>query len=319
VYIELSCDIVCVSDEAACQLLSCRKREVCLVHAETGDAECVHKRVLRLRKKLRKMGIHTEPKKEILHNSASQSRKRNHHDAVGVPHKMAYDYKPTKYHKKTEHIHKKAVNSVIEEHKASRECSPRDLHDMGRRLLDWFKLLQDEDKMSPEGGAHHKEKRNSRKKELREDCGCQSTVNWEFQQLDVNADGHISSTELREIEDNLYEKCVTPFFDSCDKNYDSQVSETEWCCCFSSILPPCLAAQKKVPTKDPKGKSLMMPGAYIPDCDDDGFYERLQCHSSSGQCWCVDRNGHEMPNTRTRGQADCEKYDRRHLGYLNDL
>ena len=48
------------------------------------------------------------------------------------------------------------------------ECSPRDLNEMGRHLLDWFKLLQDEDTMSPEGRIHHKEKRNSRKKELRE-------------------------------------------------------------------------------------------------------------------------------------------------------
>ena len=50
---------------------------------------------------------------------------------------------------------------------------------------------------------------------------------------------------------------------------------------------------------------LLIAGVFIPDCDDDGFYKRLQCHGSKGECWCVDRNGHEIPQTRVKGHAEC--------------
>ncbi|XP_041108807.1 nidogen-1 [Polyodon spathula] len=42
-----------------------------------------------------------------------------------------------------------------------------------------------------------------------------------------------------------------------------------------------------------------IPGQYVPLCDDQGNYSPLQCHSSIGQCWCVDRNGQEIPGTRS--------------------
>ncbi|KAG7462833.1 hypothetical protein MATL_G00188960 [Megalops atlanticus] len=41
------------------------------------------------------------------------------------------------------------------------------------------------------------------------------------------------------------------------------------------------------------------PGQYVPTCDALGAYEPTQCHGSIGQCWCVDRNGLEIPGTRT--------------------
>ncbi|KAJ8248388.1 hypothetical protein GJAV_G00241500 [Gymnothorax javanicus] len=43
-----------------------------------------------------------------------------------------------------------------------------------------------------------------------------------------------------------------------------------------------------------------LPGQYVPTCDGRGAYEPMQCHASIGQCWCVDRNGGEIPGTRTR-------------------
>ncbi|XP_070683739.1 nidogen-1-like [Pempheris klunzingeri] len=38
---------------------------------------------------------------------------------------------------------------------------------------------------------------------------------------------------------------------------------------------------------------------YVPQCDEHGAYEPTQCHTGIGQCWCVDANGEEIPNTRT--------------------
>ncbi|KAG5855571.1 hypothetical protein ANANG_G00050470 [Anguilla anguilla] len=46
-------------------------------------------------------------------------------------------------------------------------------------------------------------------------------------------------------------------------------------------------------------------GAFVPACDAHGNYEPTQCQSSIGQCWCVDRNGNEIPGTRARGRRPC--------------
>lgn len=40
-------------------------------------------------------------------------------------------------------------------------------------------------------------------------------------------------------------------------------------------------------------------GQYIPVCDESGAYEPMQCHGSTGYCWCVDRNGQEISGSRS--------------------
>ncbi|XP_030265805.1 nidogen-2 isoform X10 [Sparus aurata] len=53
-------------------------------------------------------------------------------------------------------------------------------------------------------------------------------------------------------------------------------------------------------------------GAYVPQCDANGQYRPLQCHSSSGHCWCVDRTGQERAGTRTppgTATKDCDRPD----------
>ncbi|XP_032883215.1 nidogen-2 isoform X29 [Amblyraja radiata] len=39
-------------------------------------------------------------------------------------------------------------------------------------------------------------------------------------------------------------------------------------------------------------------GLYIPQCDEEGNFRLMQCHSSTGHCWCVHGNGQEVPGTR---------------------
>ncbi|XP_036947110.1 nidogen-2 isoform X16 [Acanthopagrus latus] len=53
-------------------------------------------------------------------------------------------------------------------------------------------------------------------------------------------------------------------------------------------------------------------GAYVPQCDDNGQYLPLQCHGSSGHCWCVDSRGQERAGTRTppgTAPKDCDRPD----------
>ncbi|XP_060685148.1 uncharacterized protein nid2a isoform X3 [Hemiscyllium ocellatum] len=54
-------------------------------------------------------------------------------------------------------------------------------------------------------------------------------------------------------------------------------------------------------------------GAYIPECDEEGNFKPLQCHGSTGHCWCVDERGQEIPGTRTppgTGQPQCGQPER---------
>merc|ERR1712168_250523 len=32
-------------------------------------------------------------------------------------------------------------------------------------------------------------------------------------------------------------------------------------------------------------------GVYVPQCESNGDYSPMQCHVSTGYCWCVDDNG----------------------------
>ena len=46
------------------------------------------------------------------------------------------------------------------------------------------------------------------------------------------------------------------------------------------------------------GITFPLPGAFMPECKKHGSFEDIQCHGSVGDCWCVDKNGIEMVNTR---------------------
>ena len=41
------------------------------------------------------------------------------------------------------------------------------------------------------------------------------------------------------------------------------------------------------------------PGTYVPQCDEHGEYKPVQIHAGTGQSWCVDRQGTEIPGSRT--------------------
>lgn len=61
---------------------------------------------------------------------------------------------------------------------------------------------------------------------------CLKPVQWMFHHLDNNNDGHLSETELGEIEDIQNEQCIKPFLQSCDLDKDGRVELTEFCRCL---------------------------------------------------------------------------------------
>lgn len=83
---------------------------------------------------------------------------------------------------------------------------------------------------------------------------------------------------------------------------------------------PCVAAIKlKIKKKMLKESimSVMLKGVpqfrmkYTPTCDDEGYFTPMQCLSDESKCWCVDRLGNKIENSRekpTRGkphELDC--------------
>lgn len=47
------------------------------------------------------------------------------------------------------------------------------------------------------------------------------------------------------------------------------------------------------------------PDRFVPRCKFDGSFEEVQCHNSTGLCWCVDRDGNELPSTATSLTVTC--------------
>ncbi|NXQ03987.1 NID1 protein, partial [Vidua macroura] len=70
-------------------------------------------------------------------------------------------------------------------------------------------------------------------------------------------------------------------------------------CAYESIqqLTPCEHA-RMYPREVPPGPSPV-GDSHVPQCDEQGRYRPLQCHGSSGHCWCVDAAGQEIAGTRT--------------------
>ena len=71
-----------------------------------------------------------------------------------------------------------------------------------------------------------------------------------------------------------------------------------FCFVTTDKLTPCQEAYKKAIQN-------LKVGSYIPRCKDDGGFENVQCGGTSGQCWCVDKDGIEIPGTRTTKNLQC--------------
>nr|UZF13196.1 saxiphilin [Phyllobates terribilis] len=64
--------------------------------------------------------------------------------------------------------------------------------------------------------------------------------------------------------------------------------------CVASDEPLCIKERNKV-----LGTTEPLLGAFVPDCDEKGYFSPLQFHGSTGYSWCVTENGVEIKGTRT--------------------
>nr|UZF13189.1 saxiphilin [Allobates femoralis] len=64
--------------------------------------------------------------------------------------------------------------------------------------------------------------------------------------------------------------------------------------CEASGETLCIKERNKVlSTAEP------LRGAFLPECDEKGYFSPMQCHSSTGHCWCTTKDGEEIEGTRT--------------------
>ena len=60
-------------------------------------------------------------------------------------------------------------------------------------------------------------------------------------------------------------------------------------------------------------------GRFVPRCEKDGGFQKMQCLPSTSHCWCVNSYGVELLGTRqTRGRPNCTMSGKeRHFALLN--
>uniref|UniRef100_A0A8C6T973 SPARC (osteonectin), cwcv and kazal like domains proteoglycan 2 n=1 Tax=Neogobius melanostomus TaxID=47308 RepID=A0A8C6T973_9GOBI len=143
-------------------------------------------------------------------------------------------------------------------------------------------------------------------------ANCRDSITWMFSRLDSNGDQVLDGSELESINLDQYEVCVRPFFNSCDVHRDGRVTRAEWCICFWREKPPCLAELERIQVQEAANTKST---SFVPSCDAEGYYRKVQCDSGRGQCWCVDPHGGELSGTRIHGSPDCDEV----AGYSGDF
>lgn len=301
---------------------ACRQSKIGLIKVrcygkckDCADEKEVLKEQMKKHNKLPKR----EDQEKDTHMSESQFQKARSQEAEKL--KQKKKYRKWKQWKEYRQAYKKYVASMgqVEPIVGDNNCTKLDNDSLPIRLLDWFHVLRADDIRIKHKKFHdeklHKQlfnkmKLDEAKMPYPEMSGyCREPINFMFNFLDLNADGILSEGELDEIRKLSYERCIDQFFDNCDKQKDKQFDRQEFCECFP-VEPPCLAELKSVPSLLQRGQVIPMPGFDQPECDEDGFYMNLQCHTNPRKgdaewCWCVDRNGGVIEGTYQRGQHEC--------------
>lgn len=61
--------------------------------------------------------------------------------------------------------------------------------------------------------------------------------------------------------------------------------------------------------KEASGEVKSLLPSFRPKCDENGDYLAQQCWDKTDFCWCVDKNGVEMPGSLTNGTTKCQGFN----------
>lgn len=100
----------------------------------------------------------------------------------------------------------------------------------------------------------------------------------------------------------------------CDQKGDYKprqcFKDSSFCACWTKTGHPVTQPSKKIKACDclvqqhdvtKKGNV----GAFKPQCEDDGKFKKVQCHSSTGHCWCAHPETGVKTTEPKRGKPKC--------------
>lgn len=184
----------------------------------------------------------------------------------------------------------------------ARICSAKELNEMGQRLFQWFQVIL-KNQLENENLRSTKILNKIRASLVK---NCDEEVNFMFLSLDTNKDLRLSMDELYHLEhDQQREKCLQVYMDSCDSNNDQMLNNNEFCNCFNQYRP-CYKERNSLLLSGKKTNNKRSI-SYLPNCDKNGYFEPLQCDKFTKFCWCTDKNGNELANTKKLGKVVCGK------------
>ncbi|XP_043192893.1 SPARC-related modular calcium-binding protein 1-like isoform X5 [Amphibalanus amphitrite] len=123
---------------------------------------------------------------------------------------------------------------------------------------------------------------------------------WKFKRMDKDRDGKISRREIRRLRKKARRQlkpalCARRFYRYCDTNSDRYMSKQEWLICVgvkqdnkqeSDCETDRRQALDNQRMAELEGK--LTNSFFIPECTPDHKYSRVQCHKTTGYCWCAD-------------------------------
>ena len=71
----------------------------------------------------------------------------------------------------------------------------------------------------------------------------------------------------------------------CTNSSDCSAGEL---CCSNGCGHTCTAQMSACSAVHQQISNQSLIGSYLPQCEEDGSFSRVQCHASTGYCWCVE-------------------------------
>eukprot|EP00794_Sanderia_malayensis_P017606 gene17606-19359_t len=129
-------------------------------------------------------------------------------------------------------------------------------------------------------------------------------LQWKFTISDTNGDGVLSGRELhptlRAIRRHYGDKrCLRRLIRHCDKNKDRKVTLNEWLTCMHSTeLTKCQTMKERALKRSSNVPTYS--DTYVPSCTSKGTFSQIQCHNSTGYCWCSTSDGRPIPGSSVK-------------------
>lgn len=98
-------------------------------------------------------------------------------------------------------------------------------------------------------------------------------------------------------------------YDEEDNEYDYDTNEGSG----GTVTPAATVRPGRTRCIDLRDAKLLYDDIYRPQCTDTGAFRPMQCHQPTGECWCVDADGNDIPGTimRSPHQPNCTEGGRR--------